>query len=587
MKLMLVSCIVSLRSGYWLTFSQGLRNAKYTQTLDLVDIYGMFVCEDNLIQRRYYDTKKDLITTPSSTAISTAFFSNNVVQDFQENYDDEVDERSSEENLRDLDIEFHERALLENSKCFIKRRNNFSSQKENENTECFKCGKKSSSSQAISKVQKYYKAEYKKMKAKLALLEADKSLDLSILNYLAYTSVFRLHGLLVVGDRMEFSRGQVLLCACVEIICALSLRFVQFALLAIEDPHEAIRKACLVETDTESEPFEDPTETETPESPHTVASLTSLPDSTPPTCHAEESKDSDSTARMAVRVLHAMSPGLSASIAEVAAMSDSAFRKRFRSSYANSPSSSPPDLPSRKRSRGTSKLVEDEEEEDEEEDDVELEESLDSDSKSEDVEEEGPTVRDEGSAAGDEGLAARDEGPGIRVESLGLGGDEAIHEGQQRATLVVVTAVGEPLGLGYGALRHREIASREGQMPSVFEVGQGSGSVPEPERPERTPPSLKWSSGSLYVSPAPSTVLSPILSPMISLTIPSPVASLVTAEDDGFLIKLGTQFEMQGGLIHDHTVRLGDLSPALFERYYRDIGELFTRSGAVRDEIFS
>ncbi|GJR21686.1 hypothetical protein Tco_0970213 [Tanacetum coccineum] len=44
---------------------------------------------------------------------------------------------------------------------------------------------------------------------------------------------------------------------------------------------------------------------------------------------------------------------------------------------------------------------------------------------------------------------------------------------------------------------------------------------------------------------------------------------------------------MQGGLIHDHTVRLGELSPALFERYDRDIRELFTRSRVVRDEIFS
>ncbi|GKB52022.1 hypothetical protein Tco_0902775 [Tanacetum coccineum] len=59
----------------WLTFSQGLRNANHTQTLDLADIY-----------------------------------------DFQENSDDEVDERSSEEYLRDLDIEYHERALLANSK---------------------------------------------------------------------------------------------------------------------------------------------------------------------------------------------------------------------------------------------------------------------------------------------------------------------------------------------------------------------------------------------------------------------------------------------------------------------------------------
>nr|GEW63461.1 retrovirus-related Pol polyprotein from transposon TNT 1-94 [Tanacetum cinerariifolium] len=90
------------------------------------DIYRRFVYEDNLIQKRNSDTKKALITTPSSTAISTAFFSNNVIQDFQENSDDEVDERSSEECLRDLDIKYHERALLANSKCFIKRRNNFS-----------------------------------------------------------------------------------------------------------------------------------------------------------------------------------------------------------------------------------------------------------------------------------------------------------------------------------------------------------------------------------------------------------------------------------------------------------------------------
>ncbi|GKC78354.1 hypothetical protein Tco_1129128 [Tanacetum coccineum] len=122
----------------WLTFSQGLRNANHTQTLDLADIYG-------------------------STPISTAFFSNNVIQDFQENSDDDVDERTSEEYLRDLDIEYHERALLANSKRFIKRRNNFSGQKANENNECYKCGKKD------------YKAEYKKMKAKLALLEASPS----------------------------------------------------------------------------------------------------------------------------------------------------------------------------------------------------------------------------------------------------------------------------------------------------------------------------------------------------------------------------------------------------------------------------
>ncbi|GKF87240.1 hypothetical protein Tco_0258117, partial [Tanacetum coccineum] len=117
------------------------------------------------------------------------------------------------------------------------------------------------------------------------------------------------------------------------------------------------------------------------------------------------------------------------------------------------------------RSRGTPELVDDDEEDEEEDEDEEVEESLDSDR--------------------DEGLAAGDEGPGMRVESLGLGGDKAVPEVQQRAAPVVETAVGEPLGLGYRELRRREIASREGQMSNVFEVGQVSGSVPEPERPER------------------------------------------------------------------------------------------------------
>ncbi|GKC35083.1 hypothetical protein Tco_1047467 [Tanacetum coccineum] len=109
-----ISCVSAKKHGLtwftalkkWLTFSHGLRNANHTQTLNLADIYGRFVYEDNLIQRRYSKTKKALITTPSSTAISTAFFSNNVIQDFQENSNDEVDEMSSEEYLRDLDIEY-------------------------------------------------------------------------------------------------------------------------------------------------------------------------------------------------------------------------------------------------------------------------------------------------------------------------------------------------------------------------------------------------------------------------------------------------------------------------------------------------
>ncbi|GKE44541.1 hypothetical protein Tco_1471825 [Tanacetum coccineum] len=263
-------------------------------------------------------------------------------------------------------------------------------------------------------------------------------------------------------------------------------------------------------------------------------------------------------------------------------MSDSAFRKRFRSSYESSPSSSPPDIPLRKRYQGTSELVEDdkEEDEDDEEEDEEIEESSDSDSVSEDTEDEGPITEDEDPITRDEGLAVRDEGLSIRVESLILGGDEAVPEGQQRAAPVMETAMGEPLGLGYGALRRRKITLGEGQKPSVFEIGQSSGSdgiayidvpaYPPPAPPAQTPPSPEWLSGSLPVSPAPFIIPSPISLPMIPLTVPSPVASPATVETNSY-----------------HTIRLEELSPALFERYDRDIGELFTKSGTVRDEIFS
>ncbi|GJW68778.1 retrovirus-related pol polyprotein from transposon TNT 1-94 [Tanacetum coccineum] len=94
----------------WLTFSQGLRNANHTQTLNLADIY-----------------------------------------DFQENFDDEVDERYSEEYLRDLDIEYHESALWQTQ--------NF--------TPKLIQSSPNLSSQADPKFQKDNKAEYKKMKASL------------------------------------------------------------------------------------------------------------------------------------------------------------------------------------------------------------------------------------------------------------------------------------------------------------------------------------------------------------------------------------------------------------------------------------
>ncbi|GJS53200.1 FAR1 DNA binding domain, zinc finger, SWIM-type, MULE transposase domain containing protein [Tanacetum coccineum] len=245
-----------------------------------------------------------------------------------------------------------------------------------------------------------------------------------------------------------------------------------------EDPYEAIRQAYLDGTDTESEPFEDPVETETPESPLTVAPPTSLPESTPLILAPILRR----TARMAVRYPPAMSSGLSTSMAEVATMSESAFRKRFRSFYDSSPFSSPPDLPSQKRYRGTSELVEDDEE---------IEESLDSDSVSEDTKDEGPTAEDEDPVAGDEGLAAGDESPSIGVESHGLDAESRGLDVESRSL------DDESRGLDDKGHSVESDGLGLGEEEEAVPGGQGSRSAPEPERPERVsvsrqPTLTKW-----------------------------------------------------------------------------------------------
>nr|GEV24789.1 transposase, mutator type [Tanacetum cinerariifolium] len=82
---------------------------------------------------------------PSTTAIplSTAFFSNYIVQEFQDSLDDEEDTRSSQEYLNDLEEEFQERALLAKSKRFFKKGSQrFSGVKATDETQHQKCGRK-------------------------------------------------------------------------------------------------------------------------------------------------------------------------------------------------------------------------------------------------------------------------------------------------------------------------------------------------------------------------------------------------------------------------------------------------------------
>ncbi|GJW56950.1 retrovirus-related pol polyprotein from transposon TNT 1-94, partial [Tanacetum coccineum] len=111
---------------------------------------------------------------------------------FQENFDDEEDERSSEEYLRDLDIEFHKRPFwkIQNGhftkECLSKMSepsykspvtgySSVSKGFQPKFTPKLIQSSRFSSSQAKPKIQKDYKAEYKKMKAKLALLKASPS----------------------------------------------------------------------------------------------------------------------------------------------------------------------------------------------------------------------------------------------------------------------------------------------------------------------------------------------------------------------------------------------------------------------------
>ncbi|GKA31726.1 hypothetical protein Tco_0718031 [Tanacetum coccineum] len=226
----------------------------------------------------------------------------------------------------------------------------------------------------------------------------------------------------------------------------------------------------------------------------------------------------------------AMSPGHSARVAEVMALSDSAFCKRYRSSYETpSPSLT---LPVRKRYRGTSELI------------------LDTDSEGDELGHEDTDEDEE-----DKSLDADDEREirqRMRVWFRGEGGG-----GCTRGS-----AAGSP-GCGYSHGVYTDIL--------VY--------VP-PVAPVQTPPSLEWSSGSFPVSPPSPVVPSPIASP-----VATPTATISVDEDQ--FIEVGAQLELHRSILHDHTQRLDALPPTLFVDIDLDVRELYTRSGAVRDEIFS
>ncbi|GKE11195.1 hypothetical protein Tco_1414746 [Tanacetum coccineum] len=321
-----------------------------------------------------------------------------------------------------------------------------------------------------------------------------------------------------------------------------------------DDPYMAVRQAYLATImdsesgpfevgqaytpaaiDTKSEPEEAPLETEEfrplaartapPSLDHTPISSDSTPVS--PLTN-EEFEATRPYAFLTVHTQPAMSPGLLARVIEAMTLSPLTFRKRYRSSYEMPSPSSCPTLPIRKRYRGTSELVED-------------------------TRDESSYANTEREGSGDESPSSKDEGPGLEDEGPGLE-EEAAPKGQQ------------------------QLALEEGSMPSTFNIGQSFRSMSGQQRVEETP-TPKPPVHAIWVDLIDGIVYTDIL-----IYVP-PVPTIALDEDE--FLEVGAQLELHGIILHDHTQRLDALPPALFEVYDRDLRELYTRSRAIRDEIFS
>ncbi|GJQ97841.1 hypothetical protein Tco_0008980 [Tanacetum coccineum] len=222
----------------------------------------------------------------------------------------------------------------------------------------------------------------------------------------------------------------------------------------------------------------------------------------------------------------------SAKVAEVMALSDSTFRKRYRSSYETpSPSLT---LLVWKRYKGTSELI------------------LDTNSEGDKLgdEDTDEDVEDESSDADDKREGSEDEGLGLEGSE-----EEAVPDVEEDQVLSTFEIGQSSRSMPKQQGAKRVSAFRQPTLTSWVDPKDGRvytdilAYVP-PVAPVQTPPSSEWSFGSLPISP-----LSPI--------VPSLVASL------------------------DHTQHLDALPPTLFADIDRDVREMYTRSGEVRDAIFS
>ncbi|GKC21472.1 hypothetical protein Tco_1023622, partial [Tanacetum coccineum] len=286
-----------------------------------------------------------------------------------------------------------------------------------------------------------------------------------------------------------------------------------------DDPNVAVRQAQLVAIDTESDLEEAPLEEE--ELHPLVSSDSTAPLSldhllthVSPTPTPTSVSSHRRTSCMTVRAQPAMSPGYSARVAEVMALSDSAFRKRGTSWEMRI-------LRRMKRMRVRMQMTKERSD-------------------------------GEGHGLGDDDHGLDDESQGLEDEGASLEEEEAVPE----------------------------VSSGGGPDTEDDRVYTDVPAYAPPVVPVQTPPSPEWSLGSLLVSPSSPVVPSPIAS-----LVATPTATISVDEDQ--FIEVGAQLELHGSILHDHTQRLDALPPTLVANIDRDVRELYTRSGVVRDEIFS
>ncbi|GKA17204.1 hypothetical protein Tco_0697041 [Tanacetum coccineum] len=252
--------------------------------------------------------------------------------------------------------------------------------------------------------------------------------------------------------------------------------------------------------------------------------------------------------------------------------------------YVATSSSSSPSLLGQKRYKGTSELILDTDSEGDESGEEDTKEDEEDKSSDADDEREIQGLDDEGHGLGDEDHGLGDESQGLEGEGLSLE-EEAAPEGQQQAVLVVDTAVQQssryvPEHEGV----ERIFAFRQPTLVTWVDLEDDRVYTDVPAyaptaAPVQAPPSPEWSLGSLPVSPSSLVVPSPIASSMSTPT------TTISVDEDQF-IEVGAQLELHGSILYDHTQRLDALPPTLVADIDRDVRELYTRSGVVRDEIF-